>query len=403
MNRSRKNILYVASPRSADTALSESVNGLNPNWAVSVARSAAETLALFDQNRYDAIIANEQLDDMDGFRLLDTIQQRHPDAHRLIVADLSNPRVAVKSAGAVHQCLPKPIDLELLRSALERVFLRNIWLSNRSVRELLGQMSAVPSPPELYMTIIRALRDPSTDLEEISTQAEQDPGMSAKLLQLANSAALGLGQKVVRVHDAIGYLGLEMTRALVLLAHTFAYCNRRTDFDGRIARLWKHSLRTGVLARRLARLENCSSDEVDESFLAGVLHDIGELLLLVNMPEKYKQVLAQAGEKHSPLWLVELEHFGATHAELGAELMAIWNLPHGVVEALALHHHPSKLFSSTFGPLAAVHVADVFEQEFSQSAEEGSSIDQSFLNDLGVGDRIETWRACAAESSQEEL
>ncbi|MGZ8939792.1 MAG: HDOD domain-containing protein [Limisphaerales bacterium] len=397
MTRPLKQILYVTA-KANGAGVDLNLAGLDPKWNIVISNSAAEALNQFEEKVFDVIVANDHLEDMDGFRLLDTVQQRHPNTHRLILADLSRTKTALRSSAIAHQCLPKPLDVTLLRAALERVFNRNKWLSNPKVRELLGRMTIVPSPPALYLNIVRILRDPNSNMDEISTQAEQDPGMTAKLLQLANSAALGLRQKVVKVEEAIGYLGLEMTRSLVLLAHAFAYCNHNRKAGQNVERLWKHSLQTASFARRLAREENCSPDILDECFLAGLLHDIGELLLMANLPQEYEQVLTQARAKEIPSWQAELDHFGASHAELGAELMAIWNLPSTVVEALALHHHPSKLLSSTFGPLAAVHVADVIEQELSGGAPAQSSLDLHYLADIGVPDRLPAWReACENE------
>ncbi len=401
MKPQTKQILYVAGPASRDARFETELAGLHPSWTIARSTSAREALAHIEGTPCDAVVTHDQLPDLDGFRLLDTIQQRFPRTHRLILADLENAKTAVKSIGIAHQCLPKPIDSELLRTTLERVFNLNIWLSSGTVRELLARMKVVPSPPDLYLAIVRALRDPESNLTEVSDKAGQDPAMSAKLLQLANSAALGLRHKVVTVDEAIGYLGLEMTRSLVLLAHTFSYCNRGRATNGRVDRLWKHSLSTGSLARRLAREEECSREATDEAFLAGLLHDIGELLLLVNLPTEYQTVLNRVRDEGIPTWQAEFEQFGATHAELGAELMATWNLPMSVVEALALHHHPSKLLSSGFGPLAAVHVADVLEQELSRSKEyhEGATIDHAYLNDMGAGEKLDSWR----ETCREEL
>lgn len=401
MKHPTKQILYVAGVASRDVRFESQLAMLDPSWTFAVSASAHEALAHIESKPCDAVVTNDQLSDMDGFRLLDTIQQRFPKTHRVILADLENPRIAVKSTGITHQCLPKPIDSDLLRVTLERVFNLNIWLSNPTVRELLACMKVVPSPPDLYLTIVRVLRDPESNLEEVSKKASQDPAMAAKLLQLANSAALGLRHKVVTVEEAIGYLGLEMTRSLVLLAHTFSYCNRSRATNSRVDRLWKHSLSTGSLARRIAREEECSREVTDETFLAGLLHDIGELLFIVNLPTEYQAALTRARDARIPTWQAEFDQFGATHAELGAELMAMWNLPMSVVEVLALHHHPSKLLSSGFGPLAAVHVADFLEQEFSVSKEygEGAVIDVPYLADLGVAGKLDSWR----ESCREEL
>jgi HD-like signal output (HDOD) protein len=401
MKHATKQILYVAPTPGGDSHFETELRTLDPRWAISISRSADEALGRFDESPFDAVVTNDELADMDGFRLLDTIQQRYPNTHRLIVTDLTNPKTAMKSTGGAHQCLPKPIDVDLLGTILERIFNLKIWLSNPSVRELLGRMKIVPSPPDLYLTIVRALRDPESNIDEVSRRAAQDPAMSAKLLQLANSAALGLRHKVLNVEEAIGYLGLEMTRSLVLLAHTFSYCNRSRGANARIDRLWKHSVQTGSLARCVAREEGSTREMIDESFLAGLLHDIGELLFLVNVPQEYQTVLARARETNIPLWQAEFDYFGASHAELGAELMALWNLPISVVEALALHHHPSRLLSSGFGPLAAAHVGDAFEQELSGSPEDadGNGIDVNYLADLGLKDRVESWR----ESCRREL
>jgi HD-like signal output (HDOD) protein len=267
------------------------------------------------------------------------------------------------------------------------------------------RMKVVPSPPDLYFAVVRALSSPEVDLDELYEKAAQDPAMTAKLLQVANSAALGLRHKVTNVGEAISYLGLETTRSLILLSHTFSYCDRSRVAGFSIDRLWRHSFTTGILARRIARQEKASLEIVDESFLAGLLHDLGELLLAVNLPEEYGLVLARtrpapSGEPGLPLWQAELEQFGATHAEIGAELMALWNLPITVVEALALHHRPAALLSRKFSPLTAVHAADVLEHELSGNGElaEGSSIDISYLEDIGVSGQLPAWReACRHE------
>jgi HD-like signal output (HDOD) protein/CheY-like chemotaxis protein len=398
---SNRQILYVAEPL-RDARFESELVAVNPSWNISVTESATQAIAQLRRKKFDALITHDQLADMDGFRLLDLVQAQHPQMHRFIVADLSNAKAAVKSTGTAHQCIPRPIDPAVLRNILERVFNLNIWLSNPAVRNLLGRMKRIPSPPDLYLAIVRVLRDPDADLEEVSTRAAQDPAITARLLQLANSAALGLRHKVVNVGEAIGYLGLEMTRSLVLLAHAFNYCDTTKKPNQRFDRLWKHSLQTGTFARRIAREEGALPGTLDESFLAGLLHDLGELLLMVNLPQDYSTILNKAAELNQPLWQVELDHFGATHAELGAHLMAIWNLPLSVVEALALHHHPTRLLSSGFGPLTAVHVADVIDQELAASNEPGNQIDLHYLSDLGLSDRLDHWReACRDEFHRE--
>lgn len=409
MKTLRKQILCVGPDPAADANFQQELAASASDWSVTFSRCAEEALGLLGKEEFHAVVADDALPDMPGINLLDTVQQRHPEIHRLIVSELADTKGALKSAAFAHQCVPKPWEADTLRAMLERTFTLGLWLSNPTVRGLVQRMKIVPSPPDLYFEIVRALRSDEVDLENIARRASQDAALTARLLKVSNSAALGLKHKVTSVQDAISYLGLETTRSLILLAHTFSYCDKSRTAGFSMEALWQHSLSAGTLARKIAREERADAEVVDEAFLAGLLHDLGELLLAVNLPEQYSKVMARVraatpepgGTPNPlPLWKAELDEFGATHAEIGAELMANWNLPLTVVEALALHHQPSRLLSPAFCPLAAVHVADAFAHEFAGTREpsEKSEIDLNYLWDLGLAERLEPWRdACRAE------
>ena len=309
----------------------------------------------------------------------------------------------MKCARFAHQCVPKPWDVEVLRGMLDRAFTIGVWFSTPAVRDLIRKMTVVPSPPDLYFAVVKALNSPETGLDDIARRAEQDPAMTARLLKVANSAALGLRHQVTNAGEAISYLGLETTRSLILLTHTFSYCDRSRAIGFSIDKLWQHSLAAGQLARRLAREERASPNFVEESFLAGLLHDLGELLLAVNMPDEYGAAIKEARERQAegiPLWQIEAARFGAAHPEIGAELMAGWSLPMSVVEALALHHRPAQVLSAGFCPLTAVHIADAIldERETGALALKGSGIDLEYIEHLQLTSRLEPWRqACLKE------
>lgn len=346
------------------------------------------------------MVSDDTLPDGDGFAFLNKVQQDHAQTDRFVVSDVADPKLAVKTSRHAHQIIPKPFDPEVLRDQLNRAFTLGVWLSNPAVPGLIARMTVVPSPPDLYFAVVKALNSPETDFADITRRAQQDPAMTAKLLKVANSAAMGLRHQVTNVGEAISYLGLETTRSLILLTHTFSYCDKGGKNGFSIERLWRHSIATGALARRIAREEKTGGHAMEEAFLAGLLHDIGELLFAVNMPAEYQQVLAEAAGGKQPVWQGEASRFGATHAEVGAELMAIWNLPLRVVEALAFHHQPAQILSAGFSPLTAVHVADVIAAENDADNPEQAALSLDYLDHLGLLNRVEAWREACREELQ---
>jgi HD-like signal output (HDOD) protein len=396
----KRRILLVGGEAACGPQLLELPDG----WEVRTAPTASAAHPLLD-GALDAVVADEALPDSDGFAFLEAAHSRVPGAHRLVIADLGSSQAAIKSMRAGHQLIPKPWDPELIVGALERAFSISLWLGKPALRAAMDRMRVVPSPPDLYFAVVRALNSPERNLEEVSSKAAQDPAMTAKLLQVANSAALGLRHEVASVSEAIHFLGLQTTRSLILLAHTFSYCDRAMGGGFKIERLWQHSMRAGAFARRIAQLESSSPRLADEAFLSGLLHDLGELLLAVNMPSEFDRAAdlarnAQAGGARHPFWRIQNEFIGVSHADVGAELMARWNLPLQVVEAIALHHRPAPMLSQGFSALAAVHAADALANELDPApgALDHAVLDMDYLSHLGLAGRVPGWRdACQVE------
>src|SRR5262249_27195695 len=138
---------------------------------------------------------------------------------------------------------------------------------------------------------------------------------------------------------------------------------------------------------------------IDQCFLAGLLHDIGRIVLADGLPVEYSKVWNLARQNHLPLWQVEQTEFGATHADVGAYLLGLWGLPNPIVEAVALHHCPSRCIAPGFSPLTAVHVANAFAREKDKTV--GSvGIDHEYLAKSGLDNRLQNWRdVCFSEES----
>ncbi len=141
-------------------------------------------------------------------------------------------------------------------------------------------------------------------------------------------------------------------------------------------------------------MEHCETKMGDQCFLAGLLHDVGQLILAAGLAEPYDRVLQKARTAGQPVWEAERAEFGATHAEVGAYLLGLWGLPNPVVEAVALHHRPAECLARGFSPAIAVHVADALAHEPNGdgAADVAPQVDRACLAALGLEDRLNAWK-----------
>jgi HD-like signal output (HDOD) protein len=241
----------------------------------------------------------------------------------------------------------------------------------------------------LYLEIMKAIEAPATPLQTVQELIAKDPGLTAKILQIVNSAALGLREKVSDPLEAVQQLGLNMVRSLALSAHVFANYTPAQKINFPMDALWAHLMRCGNTAQAIMRAEDADHAYVEAAYTAGILHDMGKLMLADSLPDDFQKVLAQTATRSEPFQEIETEVFGADHAGLAAYLLGLWGLPAMIVEAVAFHHTPEKSTLQSFSPLTAVHVANALEHELDGNH---SNLNGDYLANIGVMDRLSVWR-----------
>jgi HD-like signal output (HDOD) protein/CheY-like chemotaxis protein len=389
-----RRVLFVGEDQPLWQEVRNQPAGFSTQWTAEFAQTGPEALAWAEQGEFDAVVADVQLCDMSGVDLLDEIMRRQPKAFRIVVSEQGDMESTVRCIGKAHYHLLKPCDVAMLVSALNQDLTPGSWVPGANVQALIGKMRWVPSPPSLYFRIALEMDSPAASVETIGQIIAQDPPITAKVLQLANSAVFGLHLQVNQPAEAVAYLGLEATRTLVLMAHTFS------EFDGlprvgfSVDELWFHSVLVGQFARQIVLLQQQEPDLGEQAYAAGLLHDLGKILFAANLPVPFGQAVNLARQEKTALHLLETRILGATHAEIGACLLAIWGLPTPIVEAVALHHEPAAASHKAFGPLTAVHAADVFAHELAPDHPDvvPLELDQPYLQQLGLLDRAEFWR-----------
>ena len=284
--------------------------------------------------------------------------------------------------------------MNTLKSTLARIGSLDTYLRDPRLKALVGRLGTLPSLPSLYVEVMKELAKEEPAVERISSIIARDPGMTARILQIVNSAVLGLPRKISSPFEAVQYLGFGTVRSLVLSAHIFSQFQQGGFKSFPIQQLWDHAMSTATVAGMIMRMEQAGLAEAEEAYVAGMLHDVGQLMLANSLPEQFQQAVALAARQGIPLHEAELQIYGATHAAAAAYLLGLWGLPATIVEAVAFHHTPLRSDVRLFSPLTAVHAANVLEHEFSTRLTFGrpSVFDTAYLESIGLQDRLAAWR-----------
>lgn len=387
-------LLFVDDEPRILQALQRQLYGMRNEWNMHFAESGAKALELLQSTSVDVIVTDMMMAGMDGAQLLDEVMVRYPNTVRMVLSGHADRESVLRLVGPAHQYLSKPCDADELRDAINRAFALRDLLADQRLKQLAARLRALPVLPTLHMQLTDELRKEEPSLERVGEIIGQDLAMTAKILQLVNSAFFGLPQQLSGPADAVMYLGLSTIRALVLSLQVFSQFDQKSIPTFSIEGLTQHCCTTAAFARRISEVEHSGKKHEDQCFLAGMLHDVGKLVLAHGLPEEYSRVLETAAAENIPLQEAEIAQFGATHSEVGAYLLGLWGLPNPIVEAVALHHHPEQASGKGFSPLVAVHVANVLATENSGQALHDASIriNMAALEKLGVHDRLPAWR-----------
>jgi HD-like signal output (HDOD) protein len=250
------------------------------------------------------------------------------------------------------------------------------------------------------------LRSPDASINKVGQIIVKDLGMTTKILQLVNSAFFGIPRHISSPEQAASLLGLDTVKALVLTLGVFSKFEKTKLPGFSIKKLWTHSIACGAYSKEIAKAENIENDVIDDAFMAGLLHDVGKLVLASSFSDKLIEVINLSRDPKLNFYESEYQILGTTHAEVGAYLLGLWGLPNPIIEAVAFHHRPHNFPGENFNPLAAVHVANALEHEKNTTSADknrNTRLDHEYLGKLGLNDHLDTWREIYCQVKQEAL
>ncbi|MEA2148400.1 MAG: hypothetical protein QOD69_230 [Solirubrobacteraceae bacterium] len=392
-----RHILFVDDDRDLLDGLRDALRPRRREWRMTFVGGGEAALAVFAREPVDIIVSDLRMPGMDGAALLAKVAQIQPDAVRIVLSGHADPETIGRVAAVAHRILVKPSPIELVAGVLERsCVLLDVTGEVQLIRAAAGAC-VLPSPSATYVELAEMLVHADTTTEQVADVLERDIAMAAKVLQLANSAYFGPRQPVSSLRQAVALLGHETLRALVMSVEAFQKFDVPASIVGFSLEAVEHRSR---LIGRIARTLSEGNPDADDAFAAGLLLDVGLLVLAAQEPESLSQVLLAAEHGGRPVHEIEAERFGITHAEIGAHLLALWGLPHTIVEAVAHHHRPLRSPAPCFDAIATVHIADALVADLEVGPLDGpaglSRIDRDYLDHIGVTDRIAEWQRLAS-------
>ncbi|MBE2215138.1 MAG: HDOD domain-containing protein [Opitutaceae bacterium] len=398
----RGRILFVDDDPLVLAGLRRALRHLRTDFDLEFAESGLRALDILASAEYDVVVSDMRMPGMDGAALLAEVQRRHPRTVRIVLSGQSDQAQIMRCLGCAHRFLPKPCEPAELDRVLAQISLIRSSLVHERFREIVARMDRIPAVPILYLRIVEALQKPEVGVDEVAELIEQEPSTTAGLLRVVNSAYFGLAERIFAPRDAVRYLGLDMVRALILADGTYRQMEAWPGAAEAIELVWHHSMEVAVLAGDIARGEGASPRTTDECFVAGLLHDIGKIVLAVNFRESWTFVEREMAVHRRPCHEAEHDVFGVTHADLAGGIFGLWGLPGGIVDAVQFHHRPGQLKSANLTPALVVHCADLLVHEFStgNGGAEGHAADRTALEKAGLGHRWEAWRQLAASRRQ---
>lgn len=334
-----KAILFVDDEKQILKSLKKAFIGSTYNTFT--AESGVEALEILSREPINLIVVDLDMPGMNGYNVLREVKDKYPAVIRLVLSgDIDETTLLkIQKECLAKSYISKPLKNKELFGTVERIFNVEKLLTNKNLMEVINKIEVLPFSQDVFFKF-NALIEQDAGMKEIAEIIESDPSLTAKVLQAANSVFYGV--KTGTVSQAITYLGLNNVRNIVLL--TVFYKKLDDVKSPRIHRdleyLWQHAVTTNKIIPLLYK--KLFKKEIPEvCAMAGLLHDIGKIVLISTFTEDYLKAAEAVGrDKDKIYYYEEMEFLEVTHSEIGGYLLEWWGLPYPIVESALFHHDP---------------------------------------------------------------
>jgi putative nucleotidyltransferase with HDIG domain len=389
-----KKVLFVDDELHLLDGLRRLLRPQRKDWDMWFAASGEAALAVMEHADIDVVVTDMRMPGMDGAALLTRVHQRYPKVMRIVLSGHFD---------VAHQFLMKPCDPGELKAAIECSSQLHNFLPDEDTRRVISAIGSLPSPPATCFRLIQAMNDPDSSLSTIGDIVDRDVALSAKVLQLVNSAFFSLPHTVTDVMPALAVIGIDVLKQLVLSAAILRQFHPRRPIQSfSVDEFELHARTSAQIASQLPAEGNALSLRV----MTALLHDVGKLVLATYLSGKFEQACRISRSEKCRLYLAEREVFGTSHAEIGAQLLNLWGLPHAAVDAIAAHHRPAAMTAGIGAGLdltAVVHISSALAHDcfaHTDITTPLSQLDHDYLRRLDVARQLKSWRTAARRAAR---
>jgi HD-like signal output (HDOD) protein len=353
-----KRVLFVDDETCLLDGLRVRLHALRSQWEMVFVENGSRAVTELEQRPVDVIVTDVRMPAMDGVELLEIVRDRWPEVIRIVLSGCTEEEQSGRLLSVVHQYISKPCEVDQLENVIRRCMQLRDVLNEPRLQSLVGRIAHLPAMPRTCASLRDAMANPDVSVREIARIIHEDPAVAAKVLQLVNSAFFRLARRITSIEQAVGYLGFNAIRTLVMSVEVFSAW--RSDFSTcelTPARLQERAHSVAVATRALGN----GTGFADDALMAGLLHNIGYWVLLQECPQQMQRAIDAARMHGISLHAAEQDVIGASHAAIGAYLLGVWGLPYPVIEAVAFQHRPQRVSQTRFDVLAALVTAQTLQ------------------------------------------
>jgi HD-like signal output (HDOD) protein len=377
-----KRVLFVDDDTPVLDGLRVRLHALRSRWEMIFVESASRAIAELEHEPCDVVVTDMRMPGVDGTQLLKIVSERWPETIRIVLSGYAETGQTSRLLTIAHQYLSKPSEVHEIENVVERCLRLHELLREPRLRKAVGRVQQLPAIPRTYAKLQEILAKEDPSVGEVSRAIIADSAIAAKVLQVVNSAFFRRAKTIAKIEQAVTHLGFVTIRNIVMSVEVFSAwpASRPPGFDPEALQLQAHKV--AAVARSLL-----AGSAAEEAMLAGLLHNIGYLILAQQCPQDLATAARLAAERNIPIHEAQTEVIGASYAEVGAYLLGIWGLPHTIIEAVAFQNDPRKTNQTQFDVLAALATAERLTAADSSNAgatfvSSASDVDEAYLRDL---------------------